>query len=110
MIKYLIIGLILLSIIPISSAQIYSLDNEKFLEAYYSFEPGTPEDYFFQNIGLIGRAFATETNIYINKDAYWFDDREKQLTLEHEFKHLEGYNHTIFGIMSPLSIIRYFTS
>jgi hypothetical protein len=48
--------------------------------------------------------------IYINKDAIYINKRDYELLIKHEKGHKEGKEHTIFGIMSPNSLIRYLTS
>lgn len=87
----------------------YLLSNDVYLDKYHSLLPGTPEDVFFEKIGYVGRAFTVGSNIYYNRDATWYDDRELQLTLQHEIEHTKGKDHSIVGIMSPFSFVRYVT-
>ena len=48
--------------------------------------------------------------IWINEDAFYIGDRDKDLVLRHELGHLEGKEHTIFGLMCPYGLLRYFTT
>jgi hypothetical protein len=48
--------------------------------------------------------------VWINEDAFYIDSRDKDLVLRHELGHLEGKEHTMFGLMCPYGILRYLTT
>ena len=56
------------------------------------------------------RAWTDGVDVYINKDAFYIDQRDRQLILEHELEHINGKNHTNFGVMSPYGLVRWLTS
>ena len=69
------------------------------------------------------RGFKWNNEIYINKDAFFLDDRDKKLLIAHETVHLNskphpftlvekylGGDHTLTGLMSPWGPIRYLTT
>ena len=49
-------------------------------------------------------------DVYINKDALYLDQRDRQLLLEHELGHIEGKGHTKTGVMAPYGLVRWLTS
>lgn len=56
------------------------------------------------------RGFVTGGEIYINKDAFFLDDRDYLLLIRHEEGHIAGKEHTWFGVMSDNGLIRYLTT
>jgi hypothetical protein len=48
--------------------------------------------------------------VWINQDAFYIGDRDKDLVLRHELGHIEGKEHTIFGLMCPYGLLRYLTT
>ena len=48
--------------------------------------------------------------VWINQDAFYFGDRDKDLLLRHELGHIEGKDHTLFGLMCPYGFLRYITT
>lgn len=47
---------------------------------------------------------------WINEDAFYIGDRDKDLVLRHEIGHIEGKEHTLFGLMCPYGLLRYLTA
>lgn len=56
------------------------------------------------------RAFVLDNEVYINQNAFFLGRRDYTLLLAHEQGHLQGKEHTWFGIMSPWGLVRYLTS
>ena|SRR4030067_1499857 len=48
--------------------------------------------------------------VWINEDAFYLNDRDKDLVLRHEIGHIEGKDHTQFGLMCPYGLLRYLTA
>ncbi len=48
--------------------------------------------------------------VWINKDVFYIGDRDKDLVLRHELGHIEGKEHTMFGLMCPYGLLRYLTT
>jgi hypothetical protein len=53
------------------------------------------------------RGWTDGKDIYINKDAFYINDRDRSLLLQHEIGHIEGMEHQLFGVMSPYGLIRW---
>ncbi len=69
------------------------------------------------------RGFQWNKEIYINKEAYFFNDRDYKLLIGHETFHLNskphpntlaenllGEDHTWYGLMSPWGPVRFLTT
>lgn len=56
------------------------------------------------------RGYTDMINIYIRENAFFIDNKDKKLLIAHEQGHIDGKNHTLFGVMSPYGLIRYLTS
>lgn len=56
------------------------------------------------------RGFTCGSSCYINDGAFYFGKKDKTLLILHERGHLEGREHSWFGIMSPYSVVRYLTT
>lgn len=56
------------------------------------------------------RGWTNLKDIFINKDAFFIDRRDMELLIAHEQGHIDGYDHTLTGLMSPYGIVRYFTT
>lgn len=57
------------------------------------------------------RAFWVYPNdIYINSNAFYFSPEDKRLLIAHEVGHAQGLEHSLTGVMSPFSVVRYITS
>lgn len=56
------------------------------------------------------RGWTDLKDIYINKDAFYINDRDRKLLLYHEEGHIAGKNHTLLGLMSAYGLIRFFTT
>jgi hypothetical protein len=48
--------------------------------------------------------------VWINQDAFYINDRDKDLLLRHELGHIEGKEHTLIGLMCPYGFLRYPTT
>ena len=48
--------------------------------------------------------------VWINEDAFYLNDRDRDLVLRHELGHIEGKDHTTFGLMCPYGLLRYLTT
>lgn len=50
--------------------------------------------------------------IYVNQDAYFFSDRDRDMLIRHEQYHIDnpGAGDQLFGIGSGLGIVRYLTT
>lgn len=61
---------------------------------------------------LIGyaRGFAYNDDVYINDDAFYVCKRDYSLLIQHEYNHIKGLTHTVFGVMSPWGLIRLLTT
>ena len=90
------------------SANIIELSDADFWKEY-NIHPDSTDDW--QTPDWMGsRAFTVGQNVYINRDAFYLGDEDKQLVLEHEIGHTEGKKHALTGVMSPIGIIRYLTA
>lgn len=75
----------------------------------YNKSPGKPP-WYLRYFGIYPRGFYYDNEIYINKDAFFIDNRDYELVKSHEAGHAQGKEHTVFGVMSPYSVIRYITA
>lgn len=48
--------------------------------------------------------------VWINQDVFYLGERDKDLLLRHELGHIEGKDHTLFGLMCPYGLLRYLTT
>jgi hypothetical protein len=85
------------------------LKKKEFNELYMSLPGKKP--WYLKYFKIMPRAFVLENEIYINIEAFYLNDRDKNLLIMHEdlhiYKHLD---HTLFGIMSDNAVIRYLTT
>ena len=83
------------------------LNNSEYMEKIneYKINP-----WYMKYLGLVPRGFMCGDNIYINNDAFYINKQDRDLLIQHEIYHTEGYNHTWFGVMSAYSIIRWLTT
>lgn len=56
------------------------------------------------------RGFVCGDVAYINAEAFYLNSKDSDLVIQHELGHLDGKEHTWFGIMSPWGLIRYLTT
>ncbi len=56
------------------------------------------------------RGWTNGVDIYVNEDAFFIDSRDRILLIEHEQGHIDGKEHTTFGLMSPYGLVRWLTT
>lgn len=71
---------------------------------------GYPRGFILYDIDEYGNHILGTEKIYINKDAFYFGEEDKQLLIEHEIGHSKGEEHNITGVMSANGPIRYLTT
>lgn len=57
-----------------------------------------------------GYSISGTGEVWINDDTFYIGDRDKDLVLRHELGHIEGKEHTMFGLMCPYGLLRYLTT
>ena len=85
---------------------IISLPREQFLQKYREKGGKKPEWY----VKYLLRAFTDMKDIYVNKDGIFLGKRDYDLVIAHEQGHLDGKEHTLFGVMSGYGLIRLLTA
>ena len=85
---------------------IISLPREQFLQKYR--EKGGEKPAWY--VKYLLRAFTDMKDIYVNKDGIFLGKRDYDLVIAHEQGHLDGKEHTLFGVMSGYGLIRLLTA
>ncbi len=85
---------------------IISLQREQFLLKYREFKGQKPAWY----VKYLLRGFTNMVDIYVNKNGIFLGNRDYALVLAHEQGHLDGKEHTLFGVMSGYGLIRLLTA
>lgn len=85
---------------------IISLLREEFLQKYR--EKGGEKPAWY--VKYLLRAFTDMMDIYVNKDGIFLGKRDYDLVIAHEQGHLDGKEHTLFGVMSGYGLIRLLTA
>lgn len=87
---------------------IYILSEKEYIEEFKKHETlmkqlmEDPIHSFLLSVtGIYPRGFYISGNVYINNDAFYLNDFDKKLLIEHEKGHARGEKHTPFGVMSP---------
>lgn len=84
------------------------MNDKDFKKLYLSIQGEEP--WYLRYLGIMPRAFVMDGTVYINDEAFYLDKRDKILLIDHEIGHLQGLEHTIFGLMSDNAVIRYLTT
>jgi len=66
--------------------------------------------WYMKYLGIVPRGFMAGQDVYINNDAWYINQRDRDILIQHELGHTEGYRHTWTGVMSAYSIIRWITT
>lgn len=82
------------------------LPKEKFLQKYRESGGKNPAWRVKYNL----RVFTDMSDIYVNQDAVYLGKKDYILSLAHAQGHIEGKEHTLFGIMSPFPFLRLTTT
>jgi len=72
------------------------------------YEEGCPRPWY--SFIYLPRGWTDGKDIYVNLGAFYIDDRDFRLLIQHEIGHNEGKKHTLFGLMSPYGLVRYLTT
>ncbi len=48
--------------------------------------------------------------VWIDDGAFYISGRDKDLLIRHELGHIEGKEHTTFGLMCPYGLLRFLTA
>jgi len=106
---------------------IYTLPKEEYIEKFKEYgmmkhvDASLVHSFLLSVFGLYPRGFCQwhtivnkETRefikrleeIYINKDAFYFNEFDKKLLIAHEQGHIDGREHELFGLMNPFGPTR----
>jgi hypothetical protein len=82
-----------------------TLPREQFLLKYRESGGQKPAWY----VKYLLRGFTDAIDIFINKDGIFIGKRDYDLVIAHEEGHIQGKEHTLFGVMSAYGLIRLLT-
>lgn len=85
---------------------VISLPREEFLQKYRALGGQKPAWY----VKYLLRGFTDMKDIYVNKDGIFLGKRDYDLVIAHEQGHIDGKEHTLFGVMSGYGLIRLLTA
>ena len=83
-----------------------TLQREQFLLKYRESGGQKPSWY----VKYLLRAFTDMVDIFVNKDGIFLGKRDYDIVVAHEEGHIQGKEHTLFGLMSGYGLIRLLTA
>lgn len=98
--------------IPTLNAPIYELPSIEYREVFVSkgMMEVLNEDIIHSTIlkifNTLPRGFYVRGEVFINIDAFYLCELDKQLLIEHEIGHAQGKEHTFLGVMCPYGPLR----
>ena len=85
---------------------IISLPRDKFFLKYRESGGKKPSWY----IKYLLRGFTDMKDVFVNHDGIFLGKRDYDLVIAHEQGHIEGKEHTLFGVMSAYGLVRLLTA